>query len=618
MSASLLSFLQPWLTGIPHLASSLDVWTMGGLEIEEWLNELSELSARSPSNFNAFHPGAFIIFQSSQSIQKQVIRTNYQFTVATTIEPADTYTDPNSNSQANLAPPLQYQTQIRPGPEPFCLIQVLRDHYPLLRQEEAHRANRSNMNDSESCQIVPSGYPKLEEQGTWLSTASGLSFPRPRVPLEIQEHIIQFLRGDIRISPEEINDTSDVASIDGDPDAAAISSCCLVCTAWVKSCQKALFAWITLRNSTRLDNLSHLFRSSRLSHMLHEIRRISIVYGEPYFKIGEALPRIAMINPPRLVRIDYCPQLRDPLPEFRFHRSLPAQLNSLHNIRILYLGSVLFMHLVELRRLLACFPGIQVAIMRVDFANRDTFDHIQNRPFYRASNSLLQRIISGNQLPHPDYFATVWLKPQTSLTNEQTSTKMLPVTPSMSPEVLELVVVLLKGLKYSFPADILEKAITWRWDHANYPAVGKAIHWEFGFVGYGRTTTLQAMLVFHAASTPSTFDLCHKLWDFQYDLSNLETIRIKILFHPHLIQSLDDFLKFQDDEEFFEEVWRVAERPQLLESWVDTDVRINDFPIRDFLDWEMRLGRRGKIVTGESDHKFLDRRLQAPTRTRSL
>lgn len=146
------------------------------------------------------------------------------------------------------------------------------------------------------------------------------------------------------------------------------------------------------------------------------------------------------------------------------------------------------------------------------------------------------------------------------------------------------------------------------------------------------------MLVFHAASTPSTFDLCHvceirmsidnalirlllilqKLWDFQYDLSNLETIRIKILFHPHLIQSLDDFLKFQDDEEFFEEVWRVAERPQLLESWVDTDVRINDFPIRDFLDWEMRLGRRGKIVTGESDHKFLDRRLQAPTRTRSL
>lgn len=196
---------------------------------------------------------------------------------------------------------------------------------------------------------------------------------------------------------------------------------------------------------------------------LHDIRRISIVYDHPYFKIGEALPRIAMMAPQRLMRIDYCPQLNIPFHNFRFHPSLPVLLKPLRDVRILCLGRVFFMHRVELRKLLACFPGIQLAIVKVEL---QYWRRIQDDTLsYRLANPLLQRVIhlhSSHQHLPIVLLAIIWLKSHKSRTNEQVTSF---VAPSIDSNVVKLVEILYIVLFYERMHGKGERVTRWAWDN---------------------------------------------------------------------------------------------------------------------------------------------------------
>lgn len=173
---------------------------------------------------------------------------------------------------------------------------------------------------------------------------------------------------------------------------AFLSSCRLVCRNWASLCQRSLFSWIILRNSSFLDNLISLLRDSQCYHISRYIRRISIAYEEPYFKLGEALPRIAIMALPNLVRVDMrAPITRGkPYHPLTYHHSFIARLACLRNVNILCLVGFRFIHLIELRRLVACFTGLRFAIFEVE-VGPDRLGEF--RVLQRDTNPVLGRVI---------------------------------------------------------------------------------------------------------------------------------------------------------------------------------------------------------------------------------
>lgn len=227
----------------------------------------------------------------------------------------------------------------------------------------------------------------------------------PRVPPELQELILHFLT-----NPNE--DNTDSVDCYSDPeDASSLFNCALVCRAWTWPCQKRLFSWVILEKSSHLDNLIHHLRTSSLARALWYIHRISVAYMEPYFKLGEALPRIAMIAPPNLARIDMKPQgigLQTSFYPFLFHQSLPARLTSLYSVRTLQLSGLRFIHLTELRRLIACLPGVETVLLTVEVGmDRLGDNRILRRSVNQALRVVDERISFAGKIRGPSL--SLWL-----------------------------------------------------------------------------------------------------------------------------------------------------------------------------------------------------------------
>lgn len=185
----------------------------------------------------------------------------------------------------------------------------------------------------------------------------------PQFPLEIQELVIQSIGPDDNTLEGHLSSSSSTFQMDvwnHQERCRLLSSCALVCRAWVTQCQILLFSWIVLPGSKQLDNLFHFFLLPGNHKFEKNICRISVVYKSPRFKLGEALPRIAAINPPNLSRIDIVPEGWYAFP---FHSSLPAHTSRLRTLRTLYIDMLQFTHLAELRRLINSFPGIRHVIL---------------------------------------------------------------------------------------------------------------------------------------------------------------------------------------------------------------------------------------------------------------
>lgn len=224
----------------------------------------------------------------------------------------------------------------------------------------------------------------------------------------------------------------------------ALSSCCLTCRAWVPTSQKLLFTWVILRGSASLDNLLHLYRTSRLSHVLHRIRRISISYNKPGDKLGEALPRIAIMAPPNLLRIDvtadlYCNNDY----EFPFHDSFPSLLTPLHHVRILNLSCLDFTTISDLRQLVSCFRGLQV--LQLDCKFPQEHGSVVQGVSHRRANPLLTKIITWRYRD----FLWLWLSPNgsgTSRPSRYSTAEISRPVPSISAALATFIRMMVKKL----------------------------------------------------------------------------------------------------------------------------------------------------------------------------
>lgn len=258
----------------------------------------------------------------------------------------------------------------------------------------------------------------------------------PRVPLELQVHIIRSLRRDL--DSDNRFPFRKKHFVEEEEACRTLFSCSLVCREWLQPSQKALLSWIILRKSTQLDKIFRLLRSGQESplpaRLLLYIRRISVVYHEPYFKLGEALPRIASINPPNLVRIDIA---SNGISTFPFHPSLPLQLSRLSQVRTLYLVTLRFVHLFELRQLVKSFPGLHTVIM-------DNFVHVgeDRRGNFRVlpgASRYLRSVGCWYMQGGPSLPLCCWLpypRLRTSI-SPQKSVTPVDVIPVLSPDLAE-------------------------------------------------------------------------------------------------------------------------------------------------------------------------------------
>ncbi|KAJ3482457.1 hypothetical protein NLI96_g6969 [Meripilus lineatus] len=209
--------------------------------------------------------------------------------------------------------------------------------------------------------------------------------PLPRLPPEILELVLQFIRPGIDTIYDYIPFNSFDEVLDREEDSiGTLATCSHVCRIWVALCQKLLFSWVILKKSAHLDSIFRLHRPSRLSHISPLIRRISVAYSEPNDKLGEALPRIATMAPPNLLRIDVLGSNND----FPFHDSLPLRLAPLHYVRVLYLSWLKFTNFSEFRQLISCFSGLQVLYL---FPYQRWNSEVP-RALHRTANPLLTRI----------------------------------------------------------------------------------------------------------------------------------------------------------------------------------------------------------------------------------
>lgn len=176
--------------------------------------------------------------------------------------------------------------------------------------------------------------------------------------------------------------------------------------------QRLLFSWPYLVKCTQFDNLYNLTHSTHSSHLLNHILRVSFAYSLPYLKLGEALPRLATMAPPKLKRLDI---YADSWPTFPFHPSLPAHLSRLRHVQLISLSAFQFTHLAEVRRLIAALRGIRVAIL----ATRVNVDRLGSlRALLKGPNRTTgPTSIFCLSLQDPGLPLAFWLSPSLPSTN---------------------------------------------------------------------------------------------------------------------------------------------------------------------------------------------------------
>lgn len=289
---------------------------------------------------------------------------------------------------------------------------------PSAMIPELNRSNElggpSNLGRPAECHALPSqavvpsalktvGQPQA---GSWHPKSGGYNASelprfisirslRPRIPLELQIYTIQLIRPESNILGDhsDLLLSSDISR--HQKDAVALVSCSLVCRAWVAQSQKQLFAWVILRNATSLDRIHRL----RDLHITRHIRRISVVYTKPYYKLGEALPRIAMIAPKSLVRIDISLSVDSRFPLFPFHPSVVGLLTRLHHVQRLSLLRLRFADIAEFRRLIQCFPGLRTVCAYVEIGADRPGQYRGSRSISNPNPSLSEVINFSAQAP---------------------------------------------------------------------------------------------------------------------------------------------------------------------------------------------------------------------------
>lgn len=187
----------------------------------------------------------------------------------------------------------------------------------------------------------------------------------------------------------------------------------LVCRAWRSTCQECLFAFVYLNNSTQLDRLCHTLRQPSSCHFAHCTQRIRVAYRPPFYKFGEALPRIVSMRLSNLVQIDIASYLsQNPIP-FPLHPSILAQASQLQNIRYMQLSKLCFKHLAELRRFMSVFRGLESLLLdEISFGKDERGDL---RSLHQTSGSGLRSLIliygSGKPALKTTFLPYPWIAP---------------------------------------------------------------------------------------------------------------------------------------------------------------------------------------------------------------
>lgn len=276
-----------------------------------------------------------------------------------------------------------------------------------------------------------------------LSSINCLTSSRPRIPHDVQRLIVEALG-----SPIFDLETG----ISGDPTVDGLTSirevyhdlrsCSLVSRAWASFSQKVLFSFVFVETSAQLDRLFPVVCDPNSPRLAHHIRRIVVRYLPPYFKMGEALPRIAAMKLPELFRLELAAPLGidpDAHPcHFAFHHAYSALLSPLRNVQVLHLKGICLSNLTELRRLIAAFRGIQA----VDLDEVSTGEHRDRdfRPLFLATKSSLHRV-QYRSCPSVIYDQTpaLWISCPTSARLRNVPNAEHEGVPSISEEVAHLI-----------------------------------------------------------------------------------------------------------------------------------------------------------------------------------
>ncbi|KAJ3489817.1 hypothetical protein NLI96_g1869 [Meripilus lineatus] len=362
--------------------------------------------------------------------------------------------------------------------------------------------------------------------------------PLPRLPPEILELVLQSIRPGIDTIYDNIPFDSFREVFNRQDDSiGTLTTCCHVCRSWVAICHELLFSWVILQKSAHLDSLFHLYRASRLSHISPLIRRISVAYSEPNDKLGEALPRIATIAPPNLLRIDVLGRDND----FPFHDSLPLRLAPLHYVRVLYLRWLKFTNLSEFRQLISCFSGLQVLYFDL---NQEWNSEVP-RASHRTANPLLTRV---SAYPHQNGLWP-WLSPHGSGTGRQSrcyTAQISRTVPSISAAIVTFLHIMTERAVEMFDDHVLD--VEWKckkWELVDQTQWSLYIRVVFDDPQRPVPIPFTALLEFQ----PQT-NLSHP----SFDLSHLVEIRTTI--HPYR----DDVLKEMD---IISSIWKHDELEDL-------------------------------------------------------
>ncbi|KAJ3482848.1 hypothetical protein NLI96_g6692 [Meripilus lineatus] len=457
------------------------------------------------------------------------------------------------------------------------------------------------------------------------------SHPQIRLPPEILGLILHFIRPGMDTIYDDIPFySSDEVFCLQEDSIGTLATCCHVCRIWAALCQELLFSWVVLRKSAHLDSLFGLHRASRLSHISPLIRRISVAYSEPNDKLGEALPRIATMAPPNLLRIDVVWDVNADPVNFPFHDSLPLRLAPLHYVRVLYLCWLEFTNLSEFRQLISCFSGLQVLY----FVVGQIWNLEVPRALHRTANPLLTRISAS---PYENGL-WLWLSPHGSGTGRQSRCSTAQIScsvPSVSAAIVTFMYIVIERTKSIFDLGAHTLDVEWkckkcaRVDQTQWSLYIRLIHDE---PQHHMPIPFTVLLEFQPQTNlphPS-FDLSHLVeirttihsdWEdilkqmdtitsmWQHDeligLDNLERLRIGI--YVDLENPLDksqmkpvDYLKnvtTNHDSAFFSKVLGALEHGfKPLREWdrlYELGITLNGFPLDDLLRvWKGMMAKR--------------------------
>ncbi|KAJ3489840.1 hypothetical protein NLI96_g1872 [Meripilus lineatus] len=455
--------------------------------------------------------------------------------------------------------------------------------------------------------------------------------PKPRLPPEIQELVLQSIRPGIDTIYDNIPLDSFDEVFDKEEDSiGTLATCCRVCRRWVALCQKLLFSWVVLQKSAHLDSLFHLHRPSRPSHISHLIRRISVAYDDPDDKLGEALPRIATMAPPNLLRIDVVQGMGRDSIDFPFHDSLPLRLAPLHYVRVLYLRWLKFTNFSEFRQFISCFSGLQVLYLDL----KKEWNSEVPRALHRTANPLLTRISAW---PYENGL-WLWLSPHGSGTGRQSRCSTAQIScsvPSVSTAIVTFVHIIIKRMKSLFDPYYHTLDVEWkckkcaRVDQTQWSLYIRLI---YDHPQYHIPIPFNALLKFqHQTNLPHpSFDLSHLVeirttiyldWEFAsdpiddavsiwkhdelVDLDNLERLQIGIQLKDNnpsdkSQMKLDDYLKDLAEEWGLDSAFSTLDNLERgfaplreCDRRYELEVTLDDLPLDDVLrGWKEMMAKR--------------------------